>query len=196
MAARDPEFPARSGTQPGPRKRMRRRPSRSAQVRFGLPPVFSGRGQAGRPRLQPGHLAAEAGGLAPVVGGVELFGIAAASIGGPSDGAGGGGVADQADGADARVFPFRLPRPQIVQPWWFGDPAFKATGLYTRGLPQLVPTHRLTAPKPGTEAHKAWSAIHRAPPGPDRWKVRSKTFAGMAEAWADQWGGYAVEVAA
>ena len=54
----------------------------------------------------------------------------------------------------------------------------------------------MTPPKPGTDDHKAWSAIHRAPPGPDRWKVLSKTFAGMAEAWADQWGGYAMEVAA
>ena len=46
------------------------------------------------------------------------------------------------------------------------------------------------------EAHKAWSAIHRASPGPERWKIRSKTFEGMAEAWADQWGGYAMEAAA
>jgi hypothetical protein len=92
--------------------------------------------------------------------------------------------------------PADLPRPQIVQPWWFGDPAFKATGLYTRGLPPLLPTQRLTPPKPGEAAHKAWSAIHRAPPGPNRWKVRSKTFQGMAEAWADQYGGYAMEVAA
>ncbi len=79
-------------------------------------------------------------------------------------------------------------RPQIVQPWWFGDPAFKATGLYLRGLPPLVATNRLTPPRPGTDDHKRWSMIHRASPGPDRWKVRSKTFAGMAEAWADQWG--------
>jgi len=83
-------------------------------------------------------------------------------------------------------------RPQIVQPWWFGDPAFKATGLYLRGLPPLYATDKLTPPAPGTEAHKAWSAIHRAPPGPDRWKVRSKTFSGMAAAWADQWGSYAL----
>jgi hypothetical protein len=89
--------------------------------------------------------------------------------------------------------PADLPRPQIVQPWWFGDPAFKATGLYTRGLPPLSATKRLVPPKPGDPEHKAWSAIHRAPPGPDRWKVRSKTFAGMAEAWADQWAGWAKE---
>ena len=89
--------------------------------------------------------------------------------------------------------PADLPRPQIVQPWWFGDPAFKATGLYLRGLPPLVPTHRLTPPAPGTDDHKRWSAIHRAPPGPARWKIRSKTFPGMAAAWADQWGGAAME---
>lgn len=88
-------------------------------------------------------------------------------------------------------------KPQIVQPWWFGDQAFKATGLYLRGLPPLVATNRLIPPSPGTDEHKRWSAIHRAPPGPDRWKIRSKTFPGMAAAWAAQWGGYALsEVAA
>jgi hypothetical protein len=74
-----------------------------------------------------------------------------------------------------------------VQPWWFGDPAFKATSLYLRGLPPLVPTNRLTPPKPGTDEHKAWSAIHRAPPGPNRWAFRSRTFDGIAAAMADQW---------
>lgn len=39
--------------------------------------------------------------------------------------------------------PADLPRPQIVQPWWFGDPFFKATGFYLRGLPPLVPTNKL-----------------------------------------------------
>lgn len=89
--------------------------------------------------------------------------------------------------------PADLVKPQIVQPWWFGDPAFKATGLYLRGLPPLVPTHRLNPPAPGTDDHKRWSAIHRAPPGPNRWKIRSKTFPGMAAAWADQWGRAAME---
>jgi len=89
--------------------------------------------------------------------------------------------------ARARL-PADLPRPQIVQPWWFGEPAFKATGLYLRGLPPLTPTHRLTPPKAGTNAHKDWSAIHRASPGPDRWKFRSRTFEGIATACASQWG--------
>lgn len=81
-----------------------------------------------------------------------------------------------------------LPRPQIVQPWWFGDPAFKATGLYLIDLPPLKPTRRLDPPRPGTADHKAWSAVHRAPPGPNRWRVRSRTFEGLAAAMADQWG--------
>ncbi|WP_306131082.1 hypothetical protein [Roseovarius sp. MMSF_3350] len=83
------------------------------------------------------------------------------------------------------------PAAQTVQPHQFGDPAFKATGLYLRNLPGLTPTKRLTPPRPGTQAHKEWSAIHRAPPGPNRWKVRSKTFPGIANAMADQWGQFA-----
>lgn len=80
-------------------------------------------------------------------------------------------------------------RRQVVQPWWFGDPAFKATGLELIGLPDLVPTNRLTPPKPGTDEHKAWSFIHRASPGPQRKIERSRTFPGIAEALADQYGG-------
>ena len=83
--------------------------------------------------------------------------------------------------------PADLPRPQIVQPWWFGEPAKKATGFYLRGLPPLVPTNRLPLPVKGSDEDKRWQAVHRAPPGPDRWKFRSRTFAGIAEACADQW---------
>jgi len=92
--------------------------------------------------------------------------------------------------------PADLPRPQIVQPWWFGEPAFKATGWYLRGLPPLATTDRLTPPATGTEAHKRWSAVHRASPGPDRWKFRSRSFPGMAAAAAAQWGAHAQELAA
>lgn len=84
------------------------------------------------------------------------------------------------------------PAAQTVQPWWFGEPAFKGTSFYLRELPPLVATNRLVPPKPGTEEHKAWSKIHLAPPGPDRWKIRSETFAGIAEAMATQWGGHAL----
>lgn len=92
--------------------------------------------------------------------------------------------------------PVDLPKPQIVQPWWFGEPFFKATGFYLRGLPPLVATDRLTPPKPGTDEHKRWSAVHRAPPGPDRWKFRSRTFEGVAAACASQWGDHAMREAA
>ncbi|KJZ31602.1 hypothetical protein TW83_08060 [Paracoccus sp. S4493] len=88
--------------------------------------------------------------------------------------------------------PADLPAPQIVQPFWFGEPAYKATGFYLRGLPKLVATNVLLEPERGSDEWKAWSAIHRAPPGPDRWKIRSRTFEGVADASADQWGGYAV----
>lgn len=97
--------------------------------------------------------------------------------------------------AKARIRNFAPPA-QTVQPWWFGDPAFKATSLYLRGLPPLVATNRLTPPKAGSDEHKRWSMVHRAPPTPDRWKIRSETYPGMAAAFAAQWGGYAMEVAA
>ena len=77
---------------------------------------------------------------------------------------------------------------QVVQPYWFGEPAFKATGLELIGLPPLVPTNRLNPPASGTAEHRAWSQVHRASPGPDRWKLRSKTYQGIADAMAAQWG--------
>ena len=77
---------------------------------------------------------------------------------------------------------------QIVQPWWFGDEAFKATGWWLRGLPKLVPTNKLTPPKPGTKEHKRWSKVHRASPSPTRWAERSATYPGLAAACAEQWG--------
>jgi len=81
-------------------------------------------------------------------------------------------------------------RRQVVQPWWFGDPFFKATGFELIGLPPLVATNRLTPPRKGTPEHKAWSRVHMASPGPNRWKERSRTFPGIAAAMADQWGTY------
>ncbi|MGJ5032282.1 hypothetical protein ACQR1I_35970 [Bradyrhizobium sp. HKCCYLS2038] len=81
------------------------------------------------------------------------------------------------------------PATQTVQPWWFGDPAFKATGLYLKNLPPLVPTRRLTPPRQGTAEHKTWSHVHRASQSPDRWKIRSRTYQGIAQAMAWQWGG-------
>lgn len=81
-----------------------------------------------------------------------------------------------------------LPTPQIVQPHWFGEPAYKATGWYLRGLPALHPTNQLEQPERGSDEWKRWNRVHRLPPGPDRWRERSRTFDGIAQACADQWG--------
>ena len=96
--------------------------------------------------------------------------------------------------AKALIRNYRPPT-QIVQPHWFGDPFFKATCFYLDGLPPLTATDPLTPPAPGTAEHKAWSAVHRASPGPNRWRDRSRTFPGLANAAARQWGGYALEQA-
>lgn len=79
---------------------------------------------------------------------------------------------------------------QYVHPYYFGEPAMKTTGLLNRNMIQLKATNKLEKPKPGTEEHKLWSAIHRAPPGPDRWKFRSRTFPSIAKAMAEQYGHY------
>ncbi len=71
---------------------------------------------------------------------------------------------------------------QVIQPWMFGHGETKATCLWLKGLPHLVPTNIV----PGREQR-----VHRMPPGPDRWKERSRTYSGVAEAMAEQWGGYA-----
>ncbi|WP_223478731.1 hypothetical protein [Oricola indica] len=93
--------------------------------------------------------------------------------------------------AKERIVNYERPA-QTVQPWWFGEKAFKATSFYLRGLPALTATNRLIPPRPGTEEHKAWSVVHRAPPGPERWRIRSRTFPGIAAAMAAQWGDHAV----
>jgi hypothetical protein len=77
---------------------------------------------------------------------------------------------------------------QIVQPHWFGEKAFKATGFELIGLPPLVPTNKLVPPKIGTKEYIEWSWVHRMSPGDDRAKNRSRTFPGIAEAMAEQWG--------
>jgi len=75
----------------------------------------------------------------------------------------------------------RIRKPdQIIQPWQFGHGETKATCLWLKGLPQLTPTNIVE----GREAR-----VHRMPPGPNRWKERSRTFQGIADAFASQWGG-------
>jgi hypothetical protein len=68
---------------------------------------------------------------------------------------------------------------QIIQPWQFGHGETKATCLWLKGLPALEPTNIVE----GREAR-----IHKLPPSADRWKIRSTTFSGIAEAMAAQWG--------
>lgn len=67
---------------------------------------------------------------------------------------------------------------QIIQPWQFGHGETKATCLWLKNLPKLVPTDTVE----GREAR-----IHKMPPGPDRWKDRSRTYQGIATAMASQW---------
>lgn len=76
----------------------------------------------------------------------------------------------------------------IVQPHWFGEKAFKATGFELFNLPPLQRTHWMELPKKGTEEYKKWSFVHRIPPGPLREEKRSETFPCIAEAMAIQWG--------
>ncbi|OAN71125.1 hypothetical protein A8B82_21270 [Sulfitobacter sp. EhC04] len=89
--------------------------------------------------------------------------------------------------------PSDLPAPDIVQPFWFGEPAYKATGWYLRGLPKLASTDLLQEPERGSDEWKTWNRIHRMPPGPERTRLRSRSFPGMMNAAADQWGGYALK---
>jgi len=79
---------------------------------------------------------------------------------------------------------------QIVQPWMFGHDASKKTCLWLKGLPLLKPT-QIMEPRI-VNGRKRWgnqtdSGQNRLGPSPDRWKIRSATYAGIAAAMADQW---------
>lgn len=67
---------------------------------------------------------------------------------------------------------------QIIQPWQFGHGETKATCLWLNGLPKLTPTDIVSGRQP---------RVHRMPPSPTRWKERSRTYQGIAEAMAQQW---------
>jgi site-specific DNA-cytosine methylase len=73
---------------------------------------------------------------------------------------------------------------QIIQPWMFGHGETKATCLWLKNLPKLTPTNIVN----GREAR-----VHRMPPGSNRWKERSRTYQGIADAMASQWGGEIME---
>lgn len=80
-----------------------------------------------------------------------------------------------------------LPKPDYVHPWQFGHPEQKKTGLFLHNLPPLVETdnvydHMMTLTPQERER------VFRMAPSPDRWKLRSTTYKGIAAAMADQWG--------
>ena len=84
-----------------------------------------------------------------------------------------------------------LPAPQYVQPYEFGHNASKETGLHLFNLPRLKPTKHIP-PEYYHEGLPRWGnqspcGADKTSPGPDRWKVRSKTYQGIAAAMADQW---------
>lgn len=72
-----------------------------------------------------------------------------------------------------------MPKPCYIQPWQFGHGETKKTGLWLRGAPPLEPTSIVD----GRE-QRVW----RMAPSPDRWKLRSATYQGIADAMASQWG--------
>jgi len=80
---------------------------------------------------------------------------------------------------------------QIIQPWMFGHPESKATCLWLKGLPLLKPTHDVRAEMEALPLSKR-TRVHYASPGPERWKERSRTLQGIADAMAEQWGMFEV----
>ena len=80
----------------------------------------------------------------------------------------------------------RIRKPdQIIQPWQFGHEETKATCLWLKGLPKLVPTQIMTI----RNRNLTPSGQNKLGPSPDRWKLRSRTYEGIAAAMAEQWGG-------
>lgn len=79
---------------------------------------------------------------------------------------------------------------QIVQPWWFGHPEKKATGLWLKNLPKLVASNDVKTEMERLPKNQQ-QRLHYLPPSKDRWKLRSTTFQGLADAMADQWGSLA-----
>lgn len=89
------------------------------------------------------------------------------------------------------VISSRIRKPdQIIQPWQFGEDASKATCLWLKNLPPLVPTQSIE-PRI-VDGKKRWgnqtdSGQNKLAPSADRWKERSRTYPGVADAWASQW---------
>lgn len=73
---------------------------------------------------------------------------------------------------------------QIIQPWMFGEDASKTTCLWLKNLPKLVPTNII---KKERYANQTPSGQNKLGPSEDRWKERSRTYQGIADAMAEQW---------
>jgi hypothetical protein len=87
------------------------------------------------------------------------------------------------------VISSRIRKPdQIIQPWWFGHDASKKTCLWLKNLPLLTPTDMLPGDAKTRRGNQTASGQNKLPPSANRWKLRSETFAGIAQAMADQWG--------
>lgn len=88
-------------------------------------------------------------------------------------------------------FNLGMPKPQYIQQYWFGEDASKKTGLWLKGLPKLTATDeiepRMVGGKPRW-ANQTDSGQNKLPPSTDRWKIRSTTPQGIANAMAEQWG--------
>jgi hypothetical protein len=84
----------------------------------------------------------------------------------------------------------RIRKPDcIIHPWQFGHPESKTTCLWLKNLAPLTPTNVLPKPANGRwENQCANGSQNKLPPSPDRWKLRSKTYQGIADAMAEQWG--------
>lgn len=78
---------------------------------------------------------------------------------------------------------------QTVQPWMFGHMEQKATCLWLKGLPPLAEIRNVKAAMMQLPINER-QRLHYLPPSPDRWKLRSKTYEGLAQAMAEQWGNY------
>lgn len=85
----------------------------------------------------------------------------------------------------------RIRKPDcIIQPWQFGHPESKSTCLWLKNLPALNPTNVLTKPASGRWENQCASGQNKLPPSKDRWKIRSKTYQGIATAMAEQWSAF------
>ena len=88
----------------------------------------------------------------------------------------------------------RIRKPeQIIQPWQFGHPESKKTCLWLKGLPLLEATKVLPLPPSGRWDNQTPSGQNKLGPSPDRWKLRSQTFQGIASAMASQWGAMEID---